>query len=423
MTENRDRELSTLPTFHPSDARAVTFRYEKWRALSTGVFETAIVTFLLLIAVRHFHAGSTAKALVAAGGSAGLLITPLIVAAVSSLQCRAASAAAALAAFGGLTMLAAALFPVLPVFVLASVIGPACASSSVPLLTQIYRDNYPKEERGRLFARTVVIRIVVAAVFSELAGRALSGNMEWFRGLLIVFGTALFFSSYCLWQYPSRPLVYGGGSNWFRGLRFVREDKVFRLTLIAWMLMGFGNLMMLPLRVEYLANEKYGIAMSAATIAFLTGVLPNIARLVMSPVWGHLFDRINFFLLRIILNIGFALGILGFFLGQNMTGFVIGALMFGVAQAGGEVAWSLWVTKLAPADHVAEYMAVHTFLTGVRGVLAPFVAFYLVRFVSIHLMGVIAVAFIVSASLMLLPETRWGRRRRPATPLVEEVSE
>ena len=80
--------------------------------------------------------------------------------------------------------------------------------------------------------------------------------------------------------------------------------------------MGFANLMMLPLRVEYLANERYGLALSTSTIALLTGVIPNLARLVVSPLWGRLFDQINFFLLRIILNLGFALGILTFFTGK-----------------------------------------------------------------------------------------------------------
>ena len=39
---------------------AVTYRYEQWRALSSGVLETAGTTFLLLIAVRWYEAGALA---------------------------------------------------------------------------------------------------------------------------------------------------------------------------------------------------------------------------------------------------------------------------------------------------------------------------------------------------------------------------
>ena len=58
---------------------AITFRHERWRAVSAGILETAANTFLLIIAVRWFHAGSTAKAFVAGGGSFGLFLTPIVV--------------------------------------------------------------------------------------------------------------------------------------------------------------------------------------------------------------------------------------------------------------------------------------------------------------------------------------------------------
>jgi MFS family permease len=206
-------------------------------------------------------------------------------------------------------------------------------------------------------------------------------------------------------------------------LRFVREDRLFRRTLICWMLMGFANLMMLPLRVEYLANPKYRQAASVGMIALLTGVIPNLVRLVLSPVWGYLFDHMNFFTLRVILNLGFAVGILTFFLSDSVAGLVAGAMVYGVSSAGGDVAWSLWVTKFAPPPRVADYMSVHTFLTGVRGVLAPLCAFYLVAHLAPWKLAVLSSGLILAASALLLPEIQWGRKARPSTALVEEISE
>jgi len=209
-------------------------------------------------------------------------------------------------------------------------------------------------------------------------------------------------------------------------MRFVRDDPLFRRTLICWMLMGFANLMMLPLRVEYLANPAYhpaGLAVTVSTIALLTGVIPNLARLVLSPVWGYLFDHMNFFALRMTLNLGFALGILAFFLTDSLAGMVAGAIVFGISNAGGDVAWSLWVTKFAPAGRVADYMAVHTSLTGVRGVLAPVAAFYGVQQLPPSVLAALSAGLIVVATALLLPELRGGRRGQPAPALVEEVSE
>jgi len=412
-----DRDSTT-----PQDAERLTFRYERLRAIAAGVIETAGGTFLLLIAVTHFNAGRTEKALVASGGNPGLLLTPLVIFAVSTLGWRTSLGAARILLLGAGGFMAAALFPVLPVFIAGSMLGLACTSACIPLLTQMYHDNYPAEKRGRLFSSTVMIRIVAAAGFSYAGGRLLSINMGSFQGLLLMFSVALMASSYCLWRCPSRPLAGGMRARPFSGLKYVKEDYLFRQTLISWMLMGTGNLMIYTLRVEYMANPAYGEAFSAADVALLTGVVPNIARLLLCPIWGRLFDRMNFFTMRIVLNFGLALGALTFFAGRDMSGMMLGAVIFGVSNAGGEVAWSLWVTKLARPERVAEYMSVHTFLTGLRGVLAPLLSYYLLAWISFNTLSFISAALIVLASLLLLPEIR-ALRAKPAVKLVEEVPE
>lgn len=403
-----------------------TYFYELWRAGTAGILETAGSTFLLTIAVRAFHAGVFAKAAVAAAGSFGLLLSPVVVAFVTNRRWKTSLAASRIMSVGAASFLVSAAAPVLPVFVVCSVVGMASASAIIPLLTQMYQDNYPEKERGRRFSRTVMIRIAMAALFSKLAGDALSGELlERFRWLLVVFGGALGFASFCLGRCPTEPIASDGAAHPLRALRFARDDKVFRLTLICWMLMGFGNLMMLPLRVEYLANEKYhpGRVLDVGMIALLTGVIPNLARLVLSPVWGHLFDRVNFFALRVTLNVGFAVGILAFFTSGSFWGLIAGSIVYGISNAGGDVAWSLWVTKLAPPERVADYMSVHTFLTGVRGVLAPAVAFAFVSHLSLGLLAGISCALILAASALLLPEMKAGRKARPGAALVEEISE
>ena len=405
------------------DRRQITYRYERWRALTVGILETASGTFLLLIAVRWFNATPMLKALVASGGSVGLLLTPLVVYFVGRWQWPAAQSAARVLWFGSGCLALAALAPVLPVYVPCAVLGAAASAAVIPLLTQMYQENYGDRERGRLFSRAFMIRIATAAACSKLAGEALTGNLGAFPVLLLVFALALAAGGFCLSRCPSHPLAVDGGAHPLRGMRFVREDALFRRTLICWMLMGFANLMMLPLRIEYLANPKYDLKLTVGMIAVLTGVIPNVARLILSPVWGWLFDRMNFFALRMTLNVGFALGTLTFFTSGSHRGLVAAAIIYGVSAAGGDVAWSLWVTKFAPPERVADYMSVHTFLTGVRGVLAPVVAFAVVAHASLVTMALISAGLTLLATLMLMPEIKFGRRARPTGVLVEEVSE
>jgi len=405
------------------DKTSVTYRYERIRAVANGMLEMAGSTFLLLIAVRWLKAGAIGKALIAGGGSAGLILSPFVVWWVSRNGLNSTGAAAKLALAGSITFMAMALFPYLPVYIAGSVVTMACASSMIPLLTQVYQENYPEERRGQLFSRTVMIRIGTAAIFSELAGRGLA-FFNGFRWLLIVFAAAFGIAYYCLSRIPSNRLKDSGGSNPLRAMRFVKNDNVFRYTLICWMLMGFANLMMLPLRVEYLANPKYNQSLDVKTIALLIGVIPNLVRLIMSPLWGWMFDHLNFFALRVILNLGFAFGILSFYTSDSFDGLLIAAIIFGVSNAGGDVAWSLWVTKFAPSEHVADYMSVHTFFTGIRGVVAPIVAFQLAAAnVPLKTLGYICVGMIVVASLMLLFEVKSGKGGGDSSAIIEEVSE
>ncbi len=411
-----------------ADRTAITYRYERWRALSTGIIETAPTLFLLLIAVRYYDAGPMAKALTAGGGSLGLLLAPWLVSQVEKWGMPVSRALTRLSWVAAIGFFIMAAIPWLPVFVLGSVVTMTASSAAIPLMTQIYQENYPDHGRGRLFARTMLIRIATAAAFSYLGGQWLSGRIEMHRGLLVVFGLANVQAALLLARYPSRPLVASGGTHPFHALRFALADKVFGQTLIAWMFIGFAMLMMSPLRVEYLANSTYGVRvhgqlLTAGAVALFTGVVPNLARLLLNPVWGWFFDKMNFFALRLMLNLGFALGIVSFFTTGSVTGLVVGGVFFGVANAGADVAWSLWVTKLAPPDRVADYMSVHTFFTGVRGVLAPIVAFYLVAGVPPQTLGWIAVGLIAVGSAFLLPGLKTGNLARTGAALVEESPE
>jgi MFS family permease len=410
-------------TVNKDNRTIVTYRYERWRAVAAGILETATTTFLLLIAVRHFQAGAVAKGLIASGGSLGHMLGPVVVSFVARKRWSSSKAAAKLAICGAAVFLFMAAVPVLPVFTAGSILGMTAASAAIPLLTQIYHENYPERRRGKLFSRTIVIRIGVAALFSEVAGRAFSTRIDRFQLLLLTFAGAFGVVAYCLWRIPSNPLVSAEGSHPFRSLRFGYEDRIFRRTLTCWMFMGFANLMMLPMRVEMLANPKYGLALSVSEVAFLTGVVPNAARIVMSPIWGWLFDRANFFVLRVMVNVGFGLGILTFFTSTNLRGLIAGAVVFGISTAGADIAWSLWVTKFAPEGRVADYMSVHTFFTGLRGVAAPITAFQLANTFSLTTLGWISAALIFLASALLVPEIKFGRRAKPAEALVEEVSE
>ncbi len=393
-----------------SDDTRLTYRYDRLRAISSGVIDSAAATFLLLIAVKALQADSLSKSLLAAGGNIGLLLTLWLLPLVERINLRATTIAAVLCVIAAIAFLSVSVVPVLPVYVIGAVIAMACVNLLIPLTTFVYQANYPPRERGRYVSRALTIRVAVAMLAGILGGRLLDTDIGAFRWLLVLFGVALAGSALWLFKMPSKRVVSqdapGVRHSPFHAMRFIRTDPLLRLTLVAWMLMGFANLMMVSLRVEYLANPKFGIALNSSDVSLYTLVLPNLVRIVLTPVWGWLFDRMNFFAMRILLNVGFALGTAAYFMGVGPLGLALGAIIFGASAAGGELAWSLWVTKFSPPDHVMEYMTVHTFFTGLRGIVAPLLAFQLVNSVSITTLGFLCAAMIVSASAILVPEMR-----------------
>jgi hypothetical protein len=396
--------------------REKTLRLELKRSVALGILEGASGTFLLLVAVQHLQTGAVAKALLVAGVPIGLLLSPL---ATALVRHRGWTAARGLSVFGWTAaagfVLAAAGSP--GVYLAGSLLGLLALALGIPLVTQIYHDNFPARARGHLFARVMMLRVGVTALFAWVAGVGLDRSFEYYRLLLLVFASAAGLSAWWGGRFPSGRLAGGTSANPLRSLRHLRHDAAFRWILVGWMFMGIGNLVMLPLRIEYLGDPRYGLDYSPLLITVCVTVVPAVVQLAFALPFGWLFDRMNFFLLRLVLNLLIAGWIACFFLGPGLGGYLAGGVLLGLSLAGGSVTWSLWVTKIAPPGLVAEYMGVHTFLTGLRAGVAPFLAFYLATFVPMGRLAGVCIALILLGSLVFVPEARTLRVRRPALPV------
>ncbi len=383
-----------------------TFQLERWRSVAAGITETANSTFLGVVAIQHFHASQTAKGILLTNTSLGLLLAPLILWFVGH---RGWSASRGIAVFSAIAAVACAGAAVndLTVFSAGSVIAYMAAAAIAPLYTIIYEANYRAATRGLLFSRNYFLRILSNIAFALVAGKLLQHNLAWYPWVLGAYAVCFAFSALVVSRMPAVRVEPAAGRNPLAALRHVRDDLRFRWTLVSWMFLGFANLCMFPLRTEYLAHERYGLRLDPNDVALYTAVIPNLARLCFNPIWGPLFDRMNFFNLRIILNTGFMLGFLSFFTAssaQDHFGLVLGAVLFGISNAGADVVWNLWVTKIATPDKTAEYMAVHSFLTGVRGVIAPILAFQLIATHDIRYVAFACAGLVIVASLLLWRE-------------------
>jgi len=388
------------------------------RAVPAGLVETLGLTFVVLIAVRVFDAEPWQKATLVAASSFGLLLSLFPVQLVRRTGWSVNVATAALWGVAGATLIVgAAGGRSAPVFLVSMVVSLVCITLSIPLMSQIYRKHYPDRIRGRLFATSGVVRKLAALVIAALFGKLLESDLDNFRWLLVAYALGCFAMALCVLAMTRVHLQRANQVRLFGALDHVKHDRQFRNLLVSWMVLGFGNLLCFSLFVEYISNPVYGYDLKEFTIAFITGSVPEIMFLLFVVGWGIVFDRVNFFLVRLVLNFFFLAGILVYYLGSGVWALCIGIGLHGIARAGGNIAWSLWVTKFTTADLVAEYMSVHTFLCGVRGVIAPFLAFSTAAWLGPEVVGISGAALIFIASLMIWPSVRFGPSGGEATQL------
>ncbi|MDQ8204434.1 MFS transporter [Pelagicoccus sp. SDUM812003] len=355
-----------------------TYFWDRARAGFAGIAETGYGGFALIIAIQVYQAPDTVKGLIAAAGPLGLLVNPLTLSLFSRIGQPSARIAAWIGFLSGLLMLVAAFSSSLWGFLVPVCLAFALASQAMPMLVHVWTENYPSNRRGAYLAGSMMFSIGATLIFSLAGGRLLDIDLRWYRAILLVLSFAYFGTAWVMSRIPSTPVNSQASQNPLRNLWYAIEDWKFGIMLLGWMFLGFGNLMVLPLRFEYLLQPQYGIEASKTMVTLMTFVIPALFRLATSKFWGALFDRIDFMLLRMLLNGMIMVSIILFLTTKSLWVIGISAAILGTAMAGANISWSLWVTKFAAPQRTAAYMSVHTFLTGIRGILAPFLGFYLI---------------------------------------------
>ncbi|MFT4547141.1 MAG: MFS family permease [Verrucomicrobiales bacterium] len=396
-----------------ADARAITrrtFHLDLARAVPLGIIETLFQTFAVLVLIKYFESGQMTKASLIALSKLGLIGSFAIVPLLRFLGWRVTSLSGALNLASTVGIAAAALARSETTFIAALVLAAIAFMLQIPLLTHVYRANYPTERRGQLFGFSATLRGVAAALFALWAGRYLEADISSYQPMMWLFVICGLISSYTLFNTPS-PAPPAGGVRLFDAFGWLKRDRIFRNLICCWFLLGLANLTGVALHIEWLANPKTGLGYDEFTVSFIGVTVFVTAKLSSTFLWARWFDRIDFFLLRLLLNVTFAIATLLIFTTHNIWVIGCGFAMQGFAFAGGNIAWSLWVTKIAPEEHVAEYMSVHTFTTGVRGVIAPFLGFWLITVTSPAIIGIGAAAMMLLSSIFILPQVRLRSRR------------
>jgi hypothetical protein len=301
------------------------------------------------------------------------------------------------------------------IFALQICLSRVFMSGVVTAQAGLWRANYPKTHRGRITAALQVVRTVMS--------------------LPVIFGCGLLFDrddSAYRWFYPAIACVGAIGLLIFRGIHVrgeaaslaprssdgdespadagvaapfglfalmspwlvlgrmreaLRQDPRFARYCTAQMCIGCANLMIMPVNTIIL-TKVLNLTYTASN--GLLDIVPRVATILTLPLWARLFDRVGVLRFRVVNSACWCgslllCGVGAFFaLAYEHSGtlslltaatiaYIVGRAVDGLAQSGGSIAWYIGHLHFAEGDKAELYMGIHVSLTGLRGLLAPFV--------------------------------------------------
>ncbi len=401
--------------------------------LVAATFGAAVIaTFEMgpAIAKRGFRASDFEVALITSGQCLGLLCSVF----VAHLALRRGKSALIFWPELAARIAIGLIFFVKPTFALGFVILHVVAHTfqvmTLPARITIYRLNYPANLRGRIVGRNRQIQLLLTVVLAL----GMSWALDWSEGreeLVRLLGDAPIDAALMI-NYLMPALAFLGlvGSLVFRSVP-VREDlaearplagsvvdtvkrfwgvwkrdRAFRRYESFFIVFGFANIMSLPLTqihaVDALDADYFDLALINVVIVQGCMALTLV-------FWGRIVDRHPPTRIRAVLNLIFAVDFLVFAIAPVIEWVYVGRIFRGIAIGGGTLVWMLGSLYYAKSEEeVPVYTGIHTFLTGLRWAIAPFVGVLLKDAFGDNARPIFAIscAVVVVTAIIMLRESK-----------------
>lgn len=247
---------------------------------------------------------------------------------------------------------------------------------SSPNQTVLYQQIYPSNFRGQVISRTKQLQLFSSVLVSLLIGSMIETTPE-IRP--ISFFSIAFCGIICAFNFSTiendKHQVENKSITW-KSFYKVLQNKPFITFMILQFMLGMANIVGFAIFNIYL-NDKNYLQLSPQKATIIAAVIPPIMMFSSIRLWGKIFDRVNIITYRVITSILIGVG----FLLMPFAGYIgvsIGIAVWAIGRSGGQLAWTLGILDFTPPDEDSEtYLAIHIFLTGVRGAIAPFIGVWL----------------------------------------------
>lgn len=392
----------------PADIKR-SYRIDTFRQSADGIVQPLIESVFMLVAIQYFAVGDFWKGLIAASNFIGFLLSAPLTGFLNRSGVPRSRVLAILTSLAGLAMAFAAFSPSGIAFAVSVSLASAAVHLRQPFFTDLYGDLYPPESRARMISLGLRFNLVLVLVTGLAYGRILNIDLGLWRWIFVSAGLVLFAGAVLLSRLPGEKPV-PRKENWLQSMALPFRNPIFVYMQTAWMIIGFGNLWVQPLRSVYLAEQERGLGLSPILVTVILVVIPAATRLLFNPLWARLYQRLSIPVFRLFINLFFMTSIPLFFLTDKVVIIALASFLFGVGTSGSPFIWQLWVTRIVPTGETRIYQSAHAFLAGIRGISAPFIGFAVLQGVSFRTMGMISGSLALIATMMMLPLMRKNRR-------------
>ena len=253
----------------------------------------------------------------------------------------------------------------------------------ITIRSTIWRYNYTRQSRARVTGKLTAVQVVSIGLLGWLLGKAMDADP---RALVLAAPLGALFALWGIWNWSQmrvrrQPALLREemsdqqlkpSYNPWSMYHVLRNDRPFAGYMGCMFLLGSGNLMLPPL-LPIIARERFGFDYSANILVGAT--IPALVMPFAIPFWARLLDRMHVIRFRTYHCWVFLAAQVAIFIaaGFNQAWMLyLASAVLGVAFAGGALAWTLGHLDFAKPHQATQYMGVHVTLTGVRGLIAPF---------------------------------------------------
>ncbi len=274
----------------------------------------------------------------------------------------------------------------LAMLLVAGIGGRVLWSGVVTIRATVWRHNFPRSHRATVTGKIVTLQAVALAVVGVIIGLAQDVNPDAYRVVYPVLAVAGLVGAAAYGRVRMRrhrSLIAreqaaaadaGGLKSLLRCVSILRDDRPFARYMAAMAVFGTGNLA-ITAPLVLMITERFGFGSGAGIL--VTSTIPIILITAAIPFWSRLLDSVHIVRFRMIHAWAFiAANVLVLAAALTMQpAFIWGsAVCRGIAFGGGVLGWNLGHFDFAPPERTSEYMGVHVTLTGIRGLIAPWLA-------------------------------------------------